>query len=399
MRQIMSWTVGSFFRTIGRIVAFIVIGGLIAFLFSRNDFDWGIKDLFFTKVSASTYKNSYFETYYKDSVLSDAYSNLSGGIVSYINLTSTTNTSVTFNTSEFYLSPTLNLSSYAGGYLSFPFQMRLPIVTSTSSSTVYGQDTCTRWNCSLWDSSTNTCSRFTCGQFSTGQDSTVTDKEYITPQVIVLPILYFEVSGSNYWVTCDVNSNNNTITCPLKSDMTKINRLRISTYVYYSSSSTYTYYINLGKNISAYTDGVNEIINAQNQNTQAIENQTQQQQQQHEELMDTNMTETNETASNFFNSFEDDDIGGLSGIITAPLVMINEMLNGICVQPSATWKGATISLPCGDLLWSRTGASDLKNLLNVFYGGLVCYYAIRKLFLMIESMKDPTSDKIEVTDL
>lgn len=116
-------------------------------------------------------------------------------------------------------------------------------------------------------------------------------------------------------------------------------------------------------------------------------------------LTDNNMSETNSTASSFFNNFTDNDHGGLSSIITAPLNTINAMLSNTCVAPSATWKGAVITLPCGDMFWNRPGADQLKNLLNVFYGGFVCYYAIRRLFLLIEQLKDPTNDRIEVADL
>ena len=36
MKKIFDWTVGSFFRTFGRIIAFIVIGGIIVILAEKS---------------------------------------------------------------------------------------------------------------------------------------------------------------------------------------------------------------------------------------------------------------------------------------------------------------------------------------------------------------------------
>ena len=198
------------------------------------------------------------------------------------------------------------------------------------------------------------------------------------------------------WHSCSIQGNS--FICPLEHDKYLS---YIQVVINYNPPKSSQFYFGLQRGVNYYKG--QQIQQAVEQNTQAIHEQTQQQQQNHEEtqnyLEDTNSTSTENSANNFFGNFSTSDTGGLSSIITAPLVMVNKMLDGQCVMPSATWKGATISLPCGDMLWSRPGASDLKNLLNVFYGGFICYYAIRKLFLMIEGMKDPTSDRIEVSDL
>ena len=34
MKHVVNWTIGSFFRTIGRIIAYLIVGALIAFAFS-----------------------------------------------------------------------------------------------------------------------------------------------------------------------------------------------------------------------------------------------------------------------------------------------------------------------------------------------------------------------------
>ena len=52
MKQIFNWTVGSFFRTIGRIIAFFVVGTFVAYLLARSNIDWGKLNLFSMKVYA-----------------------------------------------------------------------------------------------------------------------------------------------------------------------------------------------------------------------------------------------------------------------------------------------------------------------------------------------------------
>lgn len=103
-------------------------------------------------------------------------------------------------------------------------------------------------------------------------------------------------------------------------------------------------------------------------------------------------------ASDFFNNFNDNG-HGLTSIITAPLNSIQLMLSDSCVAPHTVYKGASISLPCGSILWSRPGADSLKNFLNLVYGGLLAYYFITNLLSWVNDFKNPDNDKIEVTDL
>lgn len=395
MNKIFNWTFGSIFRTIGRIIAYILFAALLVFIAQSNDFKF--PSWLFMKVNASTYKNSYFLTYYKESSLSNEYSNLSGGIVSYANLNSKTSATVSFNDTNFYFA-NQNWSQYSGGYVSFPFELRLPRVSSTTSSTIYGQDTCTRFTCSSWDSY-NQCLRWDCSQTSSGQDSTITDRETVEPQIIIVPIMYFEVGGANYWVTCNVDNTTNTIQCPIKSDMTKVNNLRISSYVYYSSTS-YEYTLNIGKNVSIYSDGVQDIINSQNQSTNAINNQTQQQQQQHEETMNSSTEDAENEAEGFFDDFDVPDTGGLSAIITAPLNTINSLLTNSCsnlVLP-LPFVNEDLTLPCLYSIYNQYFGAFFT-LYQTIILAIVSYRCIRSIYFDITGFMNPDDDRIEVMDL
>lgn len=160
-----------------------------------------------------------------------------------------------------------------------------------------------------------------------------------------------------------------------------------------------TNYISSSGGESGSTGGVtsndiNNIINNQTQNTQdIIDNQNQNTQ----NILNPDTTDAENDASNFFNNFTDSDNGGLSGIITSPLVAVNRMLDNQCTPLTAIYKGKTISLSCGTEFWSK--ATGIKEFLNLVEGGLLCYLIIRKLYLLVQDLKNPDNDRVEVMKL
>ena len=99
----------------------------------------------------------------------------------------------------------------------------------------------------------------------------------------------------------------------------------------------------------------------------------------------------------FFGSFDTDDNGGISSIITAPLVAINAMLDNTCTPMSVTYKDKDIVLPCGQDFWEDAG--PIQDYLNFFEGGILVYMIIRSLYKLIERLKDPDDDRVEVMKL
>lgn len=114
-------------------------------------------------------------------------------------------------------------------------------------------------------------------------------------------------------------------------------------------------------------------------------------------LNDSNVDGSLGSAGSFFDNFNTTDHGGLSGIITAPLVAINQMLNTSCSPMTATFKGKELSLPCGYEFWNRLGA--IQDFVNIVLGGMLCYRIIIKLYKLIERIKNPEDDRLEVMDL
>lgn len=114
-------------------------------------------------------------------------------------------------------------------------------------------------------------------------------------------------------------------------------------------------------------------------------------------LEDDDVSGANSDASSFFNDFTTTDYGGISSVVKAPLVAFNSMLSNQCTPLTTTWKGQQISLPCGTDFWSQLG--ELKTFINLTYGGILCYMIAVKLFKLINRLKNPDDDKVEVMDL
>lgn len=114
-------------------------------------------------------------------------------------------------------------------------------------------------------------------------------------------------------------------------------------------------------------------------------------------LNNPNVDDSLGSAGNFFDNFNTSDHGGLSGIITAPLVAINQMLNTSCSPMTTTFKGKELSLPCGYEFWNKMG--PIQDFVNLVLGGLLCYQIIIKLYKLIEKIKNPEDDRLEVMDL
>lgn len=378
MKQIGNWVFGSFFRTIGRLLVFVVIGFIIARFVDFADIidNFRLTDLFFEKVDAASNVGSIWVENWSDG---DTWSNNSqlGYIYAQRNLSSFTSylKTITISNNSFYAENHGDI--FISGYVDGLFLANQELECTTVEDDGQGSNVCTRW--------------------------TAEDIE-----------LSFQLWIDNYTDQCKIDWNipplseqslDHTIyfkaTC--QTHRTNFNKINYQIYAEDSTGSAVTYKLGFSKYIKYEIPNNQATVDAIEDQTQQQQQQhdetMQQQQQQHDEIMDTNMTDTNETANSFFSNFSSSDSGGLSSIVTAPLTMINKMLDGQCTSPSATWKGATITLPCGSMFWGRNGANQLQDLLNVFYGGFICYYAIRKLFMMIEGFKDPTNDRVEVSDL
>lgn len=175
--------------------------------------------------------------------------------------------------------------------------------------------------------------------------------------------------------------------------------IRYFMFQLYSSNDLF-YSVGVLENFSVIVTPLDagDIIANQNQNTQDIINNANQNTQ---EIIDSvtspDISGSNDTIGGFFGSFSDTDHGGLSGIITAPLIAFNQMLTGTCTDLSVEYEGSTTTLPCGTSFWNQI--SPIRDFLNITLGGLICYQIVRKLFLLIQKIKNPDDDRVEVMSL
>lgn len=149
----------------------------------------------------------------------------------------------------------------------------------------------------------------------------------------------------------------------------------------------------------------NAIIDNANKNHQEqIENENKNHQDTMNTITSSDVSASSESANGFFNSFENND-HGLSGIVTAPLRLIQALTSRAQYQIPITMLGKTVYLPPFDS-WLDSFDNNTKNAIKTFrlsfntiVGGLVCYGAVKGIFKKVEELKNPDDSRVEVMDL
>lgn len=406
INKIGNWVFGSFFRTIGRLLVFVLLGFIIANLVDFSDIisNFRITDLFFEKVNAEEigiYHIGWDVEYYSDNTLNSRLP--SNDWFDYHTSPVHTSPNATLVYNVFYIKPlfdTIDLTPYKGGYITIPFHMTLPTYFKRNNNTIYGSEYCSNLNCTGYDTSLQYCYKFTCNQSGGSADSTLTNYEYVPPQINLSIKLEY---ANGYIDICRYNADTSTIMCPITAavDSTwSLKSIQVSSNVYYDGTQLGNYTLNMMRKINFYSSAFVDIINSQSATTNAIDNQTQQQQQQHEEMMDSNTTQAQEDAEGFFGDFSVPDTGGLSGIITAPLNTIRSLLNSTCtnlVLP-LPFVNKDLTLPClYDIYNEHFGA--FFTIYQTIVLAIVAYRCIRSIYFDIHGFMDPNDDRIEVMDL
>ena len=138
------------------------------------------------------------------------------------------------------------------------------------------------------------------------------------------------------------------------------------------------------------------IINNQNNNTQAI---VDSQQDINNTLNDSNVNNATNDASSFFGNFSSNG-HGLSGIITAPLRLINSLTTATCnpLEFNLPIVGNHVVLPCMRPIY--------ENYFGIFFSlwqlittGLISYNVCINLYGKVRNLQNPNNDRIEVLNL
>lgn len=144
-------------------------------------------------------------------------------------------------------------------------------------------------------------------------------------------------------------------------------------------------------------DKLDDVIKEENETQDKIDENTKEQQETND-LITSDEIDTGSSDS-FFNNFSTEDNGGISSIVTAPLKMIRSITE-TCLPLSIPFYDNDIELPCGDtLFWNRADVKTFRNTWNIIIGGPIIYMLLVKLFQVIQNIKNPGNSKVEVMKL
>lgn len=108
--------------------------------------------------------------------------------------------------------------------------------------------------------------------------------------------------------------------------------------------------------------------------------------------------------SSFFNDFSVNDNGGISGIITSPLRLINNLISGnnkcdnLSFNLSVFDKDKVITVDSGCRLWSKAKQPAVLTY-HILLCGLTGYGLMIHLFKVIDKLKNPDESEVETLDL
>ena len=107
--------------------------------------------------------------------------------------------------------------------------------------------------------------------------------------------------------------------------------------------------------------------------------------------LDKNITKPdidNNTGNDFFDNFQTADNGGISAIVTAPLILINYLLDsqGVCTDLSFKILDKDVAIP-----------SEI--IIQTLFCGICSYFLLKKLFKDIDKLKNPNNSEVSTLDL
>jgi len=105
------------------------------------------------------------------------------------------------------------------------------------------------------------------------------------------------------------------------------------------------------------------------------------------------------TGNDFFNNFNSSDNGGISGIVTAPLTLINGLLdNNSCQGLQFSVLNKEVEFPSGCMLWDQV-PNNVEIVIQTLLYGIAAYAILAQLFKDIENLKDPNRSEVSTLDL
>lgn len=154
------------------------------------------------------------------------------------------------------------------------------------------------------------------------------------------------------------------------------------------------------ENLGIYTNTIKQIIESSNGNVvDAVNSVKEETKKTNDTLNDDNVDESLSNADSFFNDFNT-STHGLTGIITAPLNAIQSLTSKTCsplVLP-LPFVDKDLTLPCMRQIYIDN-FGGFMNLYDVIIIGIVSYWVLVRIFTLVKDFKNPDHDEIEVVDL
>lgn len=205
-------------------------------------------------------------------------------------------------------------------------------------------------------------------------------------------VTYSQGTTCSFQVSCKMEAKNNTgISC---RDYDNILEFSLS----YSASTGQAFsaylnelWYNSSSDNSDVVDSIDGLKDKQQETNDKIQENT-------DTIKDSDTSKSEAQANDFFKNFKSDD-HGLSGIITAPLNAIKKLTQS-CVALSLPLPNnvGNIELPCMQTLYSQY-VPTILSLWHVVVYGLVGYWIYKDIFRIVNNIKNPNDDKVEVLDL
>lgn len=382
MKKIFNWSVGSFFRTMGRVIAYLVIGFIIFTFVSKSD---KLSSLLFMSVKADTTPNYWITN---------------TDVPTYFDLFDCTESTCNRVDSSNYTNEMIELNETGGRQFTVTTrQYNLQgngIVIRTSSNARYNvgylyQTTFYVCSDAIMDNATNTIYPSYYGDAFTNNNVFQSSNSY---NLSGLPGL------APRWNNCYAFS---TIFSPGENG-TYIN-LRLK-----STSQIKGYYALVGfksESLGLYSGEVQSIVqNSGFATASSVDEVKQATNEVKQEIQSTNNTLNNDNvdeslteADGFFNGFTT-NTHGLTGIITAPLNAIQSLTSKTCsplVLP-IPFVDKDLTLPCMRQIYTDN-FGGFMNLYDVIVIGIVSYWVLVRIFTLVKDFKNPDHDEIEVMDL
>lgn len=371
MSKIFNWFFGSFFRTLGRMLVFILLGYLCFYLFSVNDVKipniFGVLNVSaLENIDDYTRPNSNGNYYFVNCNGADSCwnyaggTNLSNGVV-YNTTAIRTNTNgfgagFVFSTDELFIKDNYYM-------IKVLFTPGEPLITNTF---------------------TNSSVKLLVGSGNGDYYMPLTTAESVSSYLVEIQDDYDDYAGSYLTYVFRATSNGDHLFIRFTSsrDYSGVFYFHGYQVTYLGSSKDDTAVINA---IDGLNNGLNNVNNSVNDVNNSINN--------------SNVNDATNDANNFFSNFTT-NTHGLTGIITAPLNAINSLTSKTCsplVLP-LPFVNKDLTLPCMRQVYDDN-FGDFMTLYDTITLGIVSYWVCVRIFSFVKDFKNPEHDEVEVVDL